>query len=135
MSRRELCKRATELSEQLGRRFENDRHTNSELSELVASLEADVSAQGEGPSLVEREAEIKSAAEAAKLQRLNTNVNEFTGEALRFPYQVAPRKQLKCRFGLLLSGAEVRAEYVGGLARLAKLVDSGAVLRAPSAKR
>ena len=76
-----------------------------------------------------READIAKKAGAAKLESLNSNVNDFRGFGLKFEFQVAPGKKLQCKVGVLVSGARVLPEYVGGDKELAKLVVSGAVLK------
>jgi hypothetical protein len=78
-----------------------------------------------------RETKISGDARKAKLEALNRCRNEFRGEELFYKYQVAPRRKLESKYlrGTLLSGAEVRPEYVGGLAELERLVKEGLVLR------
>jgi hypothetical protein len=78
-----------------------------------------------------REAKISGDARKAKLEAINRNRNEFRGEELLYKHQVAPRRKLESKFlrGILLSGAEVRPEYVGGAAELERLVRDGLVVR------
>jgi hypothetical protein len=80
---------------------------------------------------IAREAKISGDARKAKLEAINRNRNEFRGEELLYKHQVAPRRKLESKFlrGTLLSGAEVRPEYVGGAAELERLVRDGLVVR------
>lgn len=79
-----------------------------------------------------REAKIQQEAEASELERINRHVNEYRGDGLLFPYQVAPRRKVRTKLvagGFLVSGAEVKPEYVGGQDTLDSLVRGGSVLK------
>jgi len=80
------------------------------------------------------EAEILRQSATEKLARLNENVNPYDGSALRFRYQVAPRKRVPAELhgvrAELVSGAQVVPELVGGEGKLTALVKRGLVLRA-----
>lgn len=141
-NRTDLIKRAEELAEALGNECPSAaRMSNTEIAKLVAELEdkqltAEIDAEGvsekaerEAREKAEREAKIRAAAEAEELRNLNRNANPYRGRGLRFAHQVAPRRQLQCRRGVLLAGAEVRPEFVGGPDALEALVHDGVVLR------
>ena len=97
-----------------------------EIAEVVADLEtALVAAQAQA----EREAKIAAEAQAKEIANVNKNRDEFRGGGLKFEYEVPPGKQLKCRFGLLQGGAQVKPEYVGGQKQLDALVEARSVLK------
>ncbi len=80
------------------------------------------------------EAEIRRQSANERFARLNKNVNPYDGSALRFRYQVAPRKRIPAELhgvqAELVSGAQVVPDLVGGEDKLAALVARGLVLRA-----
>lgn len=128
-ARSDLEKRARELAAELN--VENPARggiKNEELAQVVEELETQMA---EVRAKAEREALIRAEAEARELTNVNENRNPYDGSPLRFKDQVAPGKQLKCRFGTLQSGAQVKPEYVGGQERLDALWKAGAVIRSP----
>lgn len=114
------------LAAELGVEFAYRGLSTDDIRAKVGELQAQAADRN---AVAERESEITKKAAAAKLEALNSHVNEYRGGGLKFSYQVAPGKHLKCRFGVLKSGARVAAEYVGGEKRLADLVEAGAVLK------
>jgi len=131
--RSELMKRAKQLAEQLDLEIDLRNKTGAQIEEEVAELQALAdelaSAGDDAEAKAKREAEIERRARAAEIEGVNRARNDFRGAGLKYPYQVAPRKRIQCRFGVLVGGAEIRSEFVGGQAELDKLVASGAVLR------
>lgn len=99
---------------------------NEEIAEMVAEFET---ALVEAEAKAEREEKIAAEAQAKELANVNTNRDEFRGGGLKFEYEVPPGKQLKCRFGLLDGGAQVKPEYVGGQKQLDALVEARSVLK------
>lgn len=129
--RHELEKRAEELADELGVDLGSRRLSNTKLAERVEQLEQ---------RKAERDAErrrkaVEESHREAFVERLNRTAAEQTGGPMRYANQVAPGKQLKCRIGVLQSGAQVKREWVGGIDRLDELVELGSVLRGPKAKR
>lgn len=92
------------------------------------------SVAGKAYTQAEKEAEIRRKSAKEKIERLNKNVNEYLGGALRFRYQVAPRKRVPVELhgvkAELVSGAQVIPELVGGQDKLDGLVACGLVLKA-----
>jgi len=123
----DLLDRAKGLARQLKREIVVDERTSvTQLGKLVEEMELELQILEE--ERVNREQKIAEEAATRKLEALNANRNDYRGR-MRYPYEVAIRKTLQCRFGLLQEGAEVRPEFVGGQAELDKLVRSGAVLK------
>jgi len=146
--RSELETQLAELAIELGEEVKVSRLSNEKLAERVAELqaqkaerEAAVKAEAGEKAKAEREAAIKAEAHQKSLESRNANANTYRGRGLKFEYQVAPRKQLQCRAGLLKSGAEVKLGDLGGeteadkRARIEERVAAGAILRrAPTEK-
>ena len=79
----------------------------------------------------ENETRIAEESRAERLANVNKHRDEYRGGKPLYPFQVAPRRKLKSEHlrGELLSGAEVRPEWVGGERLLHKLVTEGLVIR------
>lgn len=108
------------------------------ISKKTALADVGAAAAGRAYTAAETEAKIRRKSAEEKVARLNKNVNEYRGGALRFPYQVAPRKRVPVELhGVkdeLVSGAQVIPELVGGEEKLNGLVASGLVLRAAGSR-
>lgn len=83
---------------------------------------------------IENEARITEEARAERLANANKHRDEYRGGIPLYQFQVAPRRRLKSILlrGELLSGAEVRPEWVGGEAQLRRLLQDGLVIRRAS---
>lgn len=105
-----------------------------EPAESGASVDFVATVAGKAYTQAEKEVEIRRKSAQEKIERLNKNVNEYLGGALRFRYQVAPRKRVPVELhgvkAELVSGAQVIPELVGGQEKLDGLVACGLVLKA-----
>jgi hypothetical protein len=129
--RSDLERRAEELSEALGLESSARRMSNVKLAKHVEELEQ---------LALERESKLveestKEAHRMALVERLHREADEQRGHGMRYAFEVAPGKQLQCRVGLLHSGCQVKREWVGGFKELEQLVEAGAVLCGPLARR
>jgi len=129
--RSELEQRAAALVEELGEDPVPTRLSNAKLAERVEELET---------RKVERDAVLRQEAiieehHAAFVERLVRAADPQDGRGMRYAFEVAPGKQLQCRYGLLRSGCQVKREWVGGIDALDDLVKAGSVLCGPRAKR